>query len=100
MINASIDLIYINTPEYFKESCDIKKLIEPFQKLAGSVISNEEIIDAETFEGGLEKYCENRGDGLVLMANHGKKGFGRFFTDSLIERIINHVDVPVLSFRI
>ena len=99
-IDARIDLIYINTPDVFEETWEIKERMEEFINRAGNHLAFVEIVDASTFEKGVEIYCDMRDSDIVAMATHGRKGLARVILGSLTEKVVNHLDVSVLSLHV
>ena len=97
MLDAKIHLIYINTPADFKRSWVIHEKMESFRALASSRLEKSEIVDCMYFEEGIEKYCEIHHTDLITIATHHRKGLSRAILGSLTERIVNHVDLPVMS---
>lgn len=98
--DAKIHLVYVNTPSYFIDSWEIADKMEHFKAAAGNRIIRSKVINAYVFEEGLERYCIENGGGIITMATHGRKGISRMFYGSLTERVVNHVEEPVLSLRI
>jgi len=99
-MNAKIHLLYINTPSEFERSWVVKQKMEGFVALASQNLEGVEVINSYTFEEGIEKYCEMNVTGLLAIATHHRKGLSRAFLGSLTETVVNHVNVPVVSFPI
>ncbi|MDA0195758.1 MAG: universal stress protein [Bacteroidetes bacterium] len=100
LLDANIKLVYINTPMYFSDTWEIKEKMYSFSLVGGNLVSSEQIVDAHIFEEGLKKYCQSNENNIVVMATHGRTGISRVFYGSLTEKVINHMDHPVLSFKI
>lgn len=100
MMNAKVDLIFINTPTYFEESWEIKHRMEKFILKSEALLENHEIIDADNFERGIKSYCHDKTNTIIAMATHGRTGIARLLTGSKTEDVINHIDNTVLSLHI
>ena len=91
MLGVKIHLLFINTPSNFTETGAIEarmnKYLDAIQKK--DVIAGTWVHNAFDFEKGLVSFTGKHG-GLIAMVTHGTKG-------GLTERVINHVDIPVLS---
>lgn len=90
-LGVKIHMVFINTPGNFTETVDIEARMEKYTSAVGQegVIAGTWVYNAFDFEKGLVTFVETHGS-LIAMVTHGTKG-------SLTERIINHVDLPVLS---
>ena len=92
-------LLYINTPYNFKETPDIDKLLSNFCELEYVKDCQSFIYNALNEERGLKGFMENSEFDILAMATEGRSSFAQFFSPSVTESIINHLDIPVLSFR-
>lgn len=92
-------LLYINTPYNFKETPDIDNLLSNFCKLEHVEDCQSFIYNALNEERGLKGFMENKEFDILAMATEGRSSLAQLFSPSLTERIINHLDIPVLSFR-
>ena len=99
-MGAKIHLLHINTPSDFKRTWVIEERMESFIAIASKHLGSVKILDAQFFEEGLQHYCEEYLTGVIAIATHHRKGLSRAFVGSLTETIVNHVEVPVMSFPI
>ncbi len=91
MLGAKIHLLFVNTPGNFTETPVVDLRMNRYMSVINGddVIAGTWIYNSYDFEKGLLAFTDQHGD-LIAMVTHGTKG-------SLTERIINHVDMPVLS---
>jgi len=90
----------VDTPGYFLEiSSIIKSDMKDFAKLSPG---NTHIhrISAWNVERGIEKFINEVSADLVVIPNHGRKGFKYLFVNSIAEGVVNHLKVPVLTTRV
>ncbi len=99
-VGAKIDLLYINTPTYFSETWEMNSRMQMFIDHAASYLGNVEMINSTNFERGIESYCFQKDNVILAMATHGRTGIARMLVSSLTEKVINHIDRPVLSLHI
>ena len=92
-------LLYINTPYNFKETPDIEKMLGDFCKLQKMEDCKSFVYNSLNEERGLQSFMENSEFDILGMATEGRTSFAQFFSPSLTESIINHLDIPVLSYR-
>lgn len=100
LIEAKVNLIYLNTPAYFIDSWEIERRMESFKFMAGAQLANVKILDTYVFEDGLIQYTEEQSNPIMAMATHGRHGISRVFYGSVTEKAVNHLKVPVLSLKI
>ncbi len=100
MIGAKIHLVYLNTPSDFQRSWIIRERMESFEKLASGHVAKSEIVNCLFLEEGMEQYCKDNHVGMIAMATHHRKGLSRTFLGSLTEEVVNHMDIPVVSFPV
>lgn len=100
VIDAKIHLVYLNTPSDFQRSWVIRERMESFEKLASGLLAKSEVVNCLFLEEGMEQYCKDNHIGMIAMATHHRKGLSRTFLGSLTEEVVNHMDIPVVSFPI
>lgn len=100
LLNAKISLLYVNTPAYFNESWLIRQKMESFVALAANRLNRADIIDTFHFVEGVERYCSENHEGMVAIATHNQKSLSNMFRGSVAEKLINHLQVPVITFPI
>lgn len=101
IFNASIHLVFINTPFNFTDTASIKHKMNNYALHAPGVVESTSIYNSFEFEEGLKEYCsEIRKGDVIAMITHGRRGLHRMYTGSLTESTINHCDLPVLSLKI
>lgn len=91
ILGAKVHLLFINIPANFTETQILDKKMKPFIAEGGELILKSTVYNCYDFEKGLSEIVirENQ---LVAMATHGDK-------NSLTEKVINHLDTPVLSIK-
>jgi nucleotide-binding universal stress UspA family protein len=99
-LDAKIDLLYINTPYHFKESSEIDQMLNLFDKDCPDNTCNKHHVDAFNEERGVQFFMEKSDADLFAIATERKSKFSHFFSLSLTEAIINHLQIPVLIFHV
>lgn len=103
-LDATMNLIYVNTPDTsFKSSIEIDRLVSSFLKKAdGNLesLSDVHVVSDYSVEQGILNFANNIGADLIAVATHGRKGLAHFFEGSISEDIANHSTLPVMTFRI
>ena len=99
-IGAKVDLLYINTPTYFSETWEMKGRMQIFIDHAEEILGEVEIVNSTNFERGIESYCFQMDNSILAMATHGRTGIARMLVSSMTEKVINHIDRPILSLHV
>jgi nucleotide-binding universal stress UspA family protein len=99
-LGAKINLLFVNTPEEFQESWEVEAKMESFVALAGDRLDTAETINTRFFEQGVQRYCEQKDDGILSIATHNSRGLSKLFLGGLAEKVVNHINIPVISVPI
>lgn len=100
LLNAKIHLIYVDIGEFGTHTWQVEKNMQAFVSAAGDQFASTFIVHAFSVEEGVEKYCEKKKGAVISMATHGRTGLSRIFTGSLTEKMINHLDISLISLHI
>ncbi|QCW99513.1 universal stress protein [Aggregatimonas sangjinii] len=100
LLNANIELVYINTPgDSFLSTLDAYGKINRFFDKAGNG-QEMDIYNDYTVEQGILNFAEGTEADLIGIPTHGRKGLAHFFRGSIGEDIANHAKLPVVTFKI
>ncbi|KAA1247539.1 universal stress protein [Aquimarina sp. RZ0] len=102
---ANFNLVYINLPgERFKSSDQIETQIKEFlfKADAGNLENFDkiEIRNDYSVESGIFNYSQKINADIIALPTHGRQGLSHFFNGSIGEDIANHVNKPVITFKI
>lgn len=99
-IKANLHLLWINTPNRFKTT--LKKRENMDKLLSGMDISHTtlNIFNDLSVEKGIINFSNSINAGLIGIGTHGRKGLAHFINGSLSEDIVNHANIPVITFKI
>ena len=99
LLNLKLLLLYINTPYNFKETEDIENMLNTFCKYCEEKKCDKLTYNAYNEERGLKAFTQKPKIDILAMATEGRSSLAQLFSPSLTERMINHLDIPVLSYR-
>lgn len=99
-VGAKIHLLYVNTPAGFKTSAQATDIMENFVKGMGSEDYTLNIYNDTSVEKGVLNFAAQIKAQLIGMGTHGRKGISHFFNGSISEDMVNHADMPVITFKI
>lgn len=98
-IEAAVQVLYVNTPYYFAESPEIQDKMDTFLRDFPNNRPKKNIINAHNEERGIENFLKTCECDLVAVVTHGRAGLTPLFRRTITERLINHLDIPVLSMN-
>ena len=97
---ATLHLLYVNTPSGFKTTSEANQMMKAFIK--GTNLQNYtlNIYNDLSVEKGILNFATENKAQLIGMSTHGRKGIAHFFNGSISEDLVNHADMPVITFKI
>ena len=99
-VGAKIHLLYINTPGDFTTTADAEAMMKNFIKGLGAENYTLNIYNDASVEKGILNFAKNTKAQLIGMSTHGRKGLSHFFNGSISEDLVNHANMPVITFKI
>lgn len=99
LMDAHIYLLYVNTPYDFKETEEMEKRMMEIMSLSEIGTCSINIYDSLDEESGILRFASQVNAGLIAMSTYGKKGFRRIMSPSIVESLVNHSELPVLSIN-
>lgn len=98
--DARIHLLYINTPYDFKETHEMDVLFDSYYSSCAEGTCTKHIYNASNEESGIKYFLETKKPDVFAIVTEGRSAFSQIFSPSLTEKIVNHLDVPVLSINV
>ena len=99
-IGAKMHLLYVNTPAGFKTSLQAQELMDDFVKEMDVENYTTNIFNDTSVEKGILNFTHFINAELIGMGTHGRKGISHFFNGSISEDMVNHANMPVITFKI
>ena len=99
-IGAKTHLLMVNTPANFKTSADGYKLMKDFAKGMDMENYTLNIYNDISVEKGILNFTTHINAQLIGMGTHGRKGISHFFNGSVSEDLVNHANMPIITFKI
>lgn len=99
-MDAGLHLVYINTANNFVIEDEAQKSLEDFVK--GEDLKNYtlNIYNDVTVEKGVLNFSNSINADLIGISTHGRKGLDHFFNGSISEDLVNHANMPIITFKI
>lgn len=99
-IGSKTHLLMVNTPANFKTSQQSYTLMEDFVKDMDIENYTLNIYNDTTVEKGILNFARHINAQLIGMGTHGRKGISHFFNGSISEDLVNHANMPIITFKI
>jgi nucleotide-binding universal stress UspA family protein len=100
LFGSNFHFLKIVTPGHFQATDITNELMGSFEKEVEIEATAKTTVNAETFEDGVKSYLGNHHIDMVAIETHGKNGLLKFFSPSMAEKLVNHLEYPVLTNRI
>ena len=98
-VGVSINLLYVNTPSHFKTTSEINQKLKNFVMSMGIENYTFHIYNDTSVENGALNFARETNADLIGLGTHGRKGLLSFFNSNTGEDIVNHANLPVITFR-
>ncbi len=104
-LKADVDLVHVNLPSInFMSSSEIQEEINKFVRVAhhGDLPNSVQVkqISDYSVESGMYSYAKEINADLIAIPTHGRSGLAHFFSGSIGEDLVNHAQLPVMTFKI
>lgn len=100
LFGSTVHLVRINTPNYFENTLFAEGLMHEFAKTQNLKDYTVTQFDYRNFEAGVIKCALHKKVNMLIMGTHGRKGLSRLIRGSVTEDVVNHINFPVLTFKI
>lgn len=97
---AHLHLVYVNTPNSFLSSQEIKEQSNEFIKKANLNNFTLHVESDVNEEIGVIHAAESLKADIIAMGTHQRKGLAHWFAGSIAEDVVNHANRPVLTFSL
>lgn len=98
-LGVPVEALFVNTPYNFQETTTIN---EKLKKMLGHYppeLIHMNIFNAYNEERGIEMFLKTNKCDLMAIITHGRSSVSPLYRRSITEALINHLEIPVLSFN-
>ncbi len=104
-LGIKMQLLYVNLAGDFRSTREIEKRILNFLKQAEESNPLETLnkvvqYNEYSVEAGIFGYSNVSNADIIALPTHGRQGLAHFFSGSIGEDVVNHSDVPVMTFKV
>ncbi|WKZ60612.1 MAG: universal stress protein [Cyclobacteriaceae bacterium] len=97
---ATLHIVWINTPTNFTRDSVTHKRLQAFAKRFMLKDYTINVFNDPYEEAGTINFAHEIGADMIAMGTHGRKGIAHFFSGSVAEDVVNHVDCPIWTYAI
>lgn len=101
--NSELTLMAVNTKkDHAENTAKIHEQIQEFIENTGVAFNPKDIVvyDDTRVEDGILNGANAVGADLIAIPTHGRKGLAHLFNGSIAEDVVNHSQIPVITFKI
>ena len=99
-VGAVVHILYVNTPGNFKTTHSIEVEMKFFLDKAPPVKHSLSIYNDTTLEKGILNFSNDINADLICLDVHENNTLSRLLNGSITEDLMNHTEIPILSFRL
>lgn len=105
ILGIKMQMLYVNLAGDFRSTREIEKRILNFLKESGDENPLENLnkvvqYSDYTVESGIFGYSQVSNADIIALPTQGRKGLAHFFSGSIGEDVVNHSDLPVMTFKV
>lgn len=97
---AKLNIIYVNTPANFRTDVITRGMMKDYAKRFMLKDYTLNIFNDLNEESGVAHFVnEIKGD-MIAMSTHGRKGLNHLMSGSIAEDMVNHLELPIWTWKI
>lgn len=105
VLGIKMQMLYINLSGDFRSTREIEKRILNFLNKAGDqnpLQSLNKVVQYNDYsvEAGIFGYSQVSNADIIALPTHGRQGLAHFFSGSIGEDVVNHSELPVITFKV
>ncbi|WP_313114417.1 universal stress protein [Aequorivita sediminis] len=105
IFGIDMQMLYVNLAGDFRSTREIEKRVLDFFKAAGESNPLERLNSVAYYneysvEAGIFGYSQIVNADIISLPTQGRQGLAHFFSGSIGEDVVNHSDLPVMTFRV
>ena len=97
--NATLHLVFINTPAVFKRDHETIGRLRTYAKRYMFKNYKTHVYNDITEQEGTLNFVKEIGADMIAMGTHGRHGLAHLFSGSIAEDVVNHVECPMWTYR-
>ncbi len=103
-LGAEVKVLYVNLPDYFISTKELNTRAFKFFLSAGinEIEGNDNIVCYNDYdlETGVSSFSKAFHADLIVIPTHGRRGVSHFLSENIGEAMVNHIDIPLMTFKV
>jgi len=104
-LGINMQMLYVNLAGDFRSTREIEKRILTFLKSAGEanpleILNTVVQYNEYSVEAGIFGYSHVSNADIIALPTQGRQGLAHFFSGSIGEDVVNHSELPVMTFKV
>jgi nucleotide-binding universal stress UspA family protein len=100
LFGFTLHVVHVNTPLNFDTTANIDEKMIRFSKKHQLQDYTFTIVNEYSYEGGIINFATKTKSDMIVMLTHGRKGLAYFLDGSITSSVVNHANIPVMSFKL
>ena len=103
ILNSKVTLLYINVPgQNYRNTKEMETLVKNFLLKTNAIHLLNHVVyyNDYTVEDGIFNFSLENDIDAIALPTHGRRGLAHFFSGIISEDLVNHSDIPVITFKI
>ena len=103
-LDADFQVVFINLPDKFMSTEEMEE--KAFKFMLHTGIDGTDAFDKVVYysdynlESGIYSFSNKVDADLVVIPTHGRRGLAHFFSENIGEALVNHSDLPIMTFKV
>jgi len=103
-LDTEFQIVFINTPERFMTTQEMEE--KAFNFILHSSVDATDVLDKIVYycdinlEHGIYSFADKFDADLIVIPTHGRRGLAHFFSENIGEALVNHSDLPIMTFKV
>jgi len=100
---VKVTLLYVNLPgQNYRSSKEMENRVNEFLLKADALNKLDDVVyyNDYTVEEGIFHYSNKVDVDIIALPTHGRRGLAHFFAGSISEDLVNHSEIPVITFKL
>lgn len=98
--DATVHVLYINTPARFKTDRMTKQALKDFAKRYMLKNYTLNVFNDISEEAGIANFSKEVKADLIAMRTHGRRGISHLASGSIAEDVVNHIDCAIWTYKV
>ena len=103
-LDVEFQIVFVNLPDKFMSTQEMEEKAFKFMLHVG--LENSKTFDNIVYysdynlESGIYSFSNKFHADLVVIPTHGRRGLAHFFSENIGEALVNHYDLPIMTFKV